>query len=147
MAKDSAVRIEIGRSFHQLGHSPGKGPWEWFGTSLGWHHKVSFTCRTQAFWRAHKFELASLGILVQCQLWSCRQTSVPWIWCERLLVASVTWWREGYVSFFGSLIDHSGCCILDQLQRLDSTCGKARQESITIVQSGETRAWTRSCNL
>ncbi len=48
-----------------------------------------------SFWRAHKFELASLGILVQCQLWSCRQTSVPWIWCERLLVASVTWWREG----------------------------------------------------
>ncbi len=31
-----------------------------------------------SFWRAHKFELASLGILVQCQLWSCRQTSVPW---------------------------------------------------------------------
>ncbi len=47
-----------------------------------------------SFWRAHKFELASLGILVQCQLWSCRQTSVPWIWCEWLLVASVTWWRE-----------------------------------------------------
>ncbi len=30
-----------------------------------------------SFWRAHKFELASLGILVQRQLWSCRQTSVP----------------------------------------------------------------------
>ncbi len=57
-----------------------------------------------SFWRAHKFELASLGILVQCQLWSCRQTSVPWIWCERLLVASVTWWREGVTwAFFGSL--------------------------------------------
>ncbi len=50
------------------------------------------------------------------------------------------------MSFFQLIKDHSGCCILDQLQRLDSTCGKARQESITIVQSGErTRAWTRSC--
>ncbi len=49
------------------------------------------------------------------------------------------------MSFFRLIKDHSGCCILDQLQRLDSTCGKARQESITIVQSGETRAWTRSC--
>ncbi len=40
------------------------------------------------------------------------------------------------MSFFRLIKDHSGCCILDQLQRLDSTCGKARQESITIVQSG-----------
>ncbi len=41
------------------------------------------------------------------------------------------------MSFFQLIKDHSGCCILDQLQRLESTCGKARQESITIVQSGE----------
>ncbi len=41
------------------------------------------------------------------------------------------------MSFFQLIKDHSGCCILDQLQRLESTCGKACQESITIVQSGE----------
>ncbi len=44
------------------------------------------------------------------------------------------------MSFFRLIKDHSGCCILDQLQRLDSTCGKARQESITIVQSGENKS-------
>ncbi len=37
------------------------------------------------------------------------------------------------MSFFRLIKDHSGCCILDQLQRLDSTCGKARQESISPV--------------
>ncbi len=30
-----------------------------------------------SFWRVHKFALASLGILVQRQLLSCRHTSVP----------------------------------------------------------------------
>ncbi len=44
------------------------------------------------------------------------------------------------MSFFRLIKDHSGCCILDQLQRLDSTCGKACQESITIVQSGENKS-------
>ncbi len=44
------------------------------------------------------------------------------------------------MSFFRLIKDHSGCCILDQLQRLDSTCGKTRQESITIVQSGENKS-------
>ncbi len=65
-----------------------------------------------SFWRAYKFVLASLGILVQCQLLSCRHTSIPWIWYERLQVASVTWGREellgvlGNVSFcgFGALL-------------------------------------------
>ncbi len=47
------------------------------------------------------------------------------------------------MSFFCLIKDHSGCCILDQLQRLDSTCGKARQESITIVQSGENKSSDR----
>ncbi len=47
---------------------------------------------------------------------------------------------RGNVSFFRLIKDHSSCCILDQLQRLDSTCGKARQESITIVQSGENKS-------
>ncbi len=50
------------------------------------------------------------------------------------------------MSFFRLIKDHSGCCILDQLQRLDNTYGKTRQESITVVQSGEKkRAWTMSC--
>ncbi len=44
------------------------------------------------------------------------------------------------MSFFRLIKDNSGCCILDQLQRLDSTCGMARQESITIVQSGENKS-------
>ncbi len=44
------------------------------------------------------------------------------------------------MSFFWLIKDHSGCCILDQLQRLDSTCGKVCQESITIVQSGENKS-------
>ncbi len=48
MAKDSAVRIEIGRSFHQLGTVQVKVRESDLGTSLGWHHKTSFTCRTQA---------------------------------------------------------------------------------------------------
>lgn len=33
--------------------------------------------------------------------------------------------------------DHSHCCILDQLQKIDSTCWKACQESITRVQTGQ----------
>ncbi len=35
-----------------------------------------------SFWKAHKFELASLGILVQRQLWSCRQTAVRVVFNE-----------------------------------------------------------------
>ncbi len=74
--KDSAVRIEIGRSFHQLGTVQEKVRESdlvplWDGTTSVVH------LQNASFWRAHKFELASLGILVQCQLWSCRQTSVP----------------------------------------------------------------------
>ncbi len=76
MAKDSAVRIEIGRSFHQLGTVQEKVRESdlvplWDGTT----RRRSLAERK--LWRAHKFELASLGILVKCQLWSCRQTSVP----------------------------------------------------------------------
>ncbi len=76
MAKDSAVRIEIGRSFHQLGTVQEKVRESdlvplWDGTTRRRY------LQNASFWRAHKFELASLGILVQCQLWSCRQTSVP----------------------------------------------------------------------
>ncbi len=44
------------------------------------------------------------------------------------------------MSFLQLIKDHSGCFILDQMQRLDSTCGKDRQESITIVQSGENKS-------
>ncbi len=55
-----------------------------------------------SFWRARRSELASLGILVQCQWLSCRQASVPWIWCERLLVASASWWSVTW-AYFGSL--------------------------------------------
>ncbi len=51
------------------------------------------------------------------------------------------------MSFFRLIKDHSGCCILDQLQRLDSTCGKARQESITIVQSGENKSLDKESKL
>ncbi len=48
--------------------------------------------------------------------------------------------ERGNVSFFRLIKDHSGCCILDQLQRLHSRCRKARQESMTIVQSGENKS-------
>ncbi len=147
MAKDSAVRIEIGRSFHQLGTVQVRSVrviWYLFGMAP----QDVVHLQNASFWRAHKFELASLGILVQCQLWSCRQTSAPWIWCERLLVASVPDEERGNVSFFRLIKDHSGCCILDQLQRLDSTCGKTRQESITIVQSGENKSLDKElCSL
>ncbi len=51
-----------------------------------------------------------------------------------LMKRGVTW------AFFQLIKDHSGCCILDQLQRLDSTYGKARQESTTIGQSGENKS-------
>ncbi len=44
------------------------------------------------------------------------------------------------MSFFWLIKDHSGCWIMDHLQRLDSTCGKACQERITIVQSGENKS-------
>ncbi len=47
--------------------------------------------------------------------------------------------------FFRLIKDYSGFCILDQLQKLDSTCGKARQESITIFQSGENNSLDRGC--
>ncbi len=52
--------------------------------------------------------------------------------------------KRGNVSFFRLIKDHSGCCILDQLQRLDSTCGKTRQESIkkrNSYRSGITWWW------
>ncbi len=72
MAKDSAVRIEIGRSFHQLGTVQVKVRESdlvplWDGTT----RRRSLAERKLL--EGHKFELASLGILVQCQLWSCRQ--------------------------------------------------------------------------
>ncbi len=41
---------------------------------------------------------------------------------------------------FRLIKDHSICCILNQLQRLDSTCMKARQESITIIKSGDNKS-------
>ncbi len=44
------------------------------------------------------------------------------------------------MSFFRLIKDDSGCCILDQLQRLDSTCGKACEESITVVQYRENKS-------
>ncbi len=58
-AKGSAVRIAIGRSFHELGTVQEK-VCELFGTSLGWLHKASFHLQNASFWRAHKFALASL---------------------------------------------------------------------------------------
>ncbi len=45
------------------GHSPGKGPWEWFGTLFGMAPQDVVHLQNASFWRAHKFELASLGIL------------------------------------------------------------------------------------
>ncbi len=82
MAKDSAVRIEIGRSFHQLGTVQEKVCESdlvplWDGTTRRCSLAERKLLEGASFWKAHKFELASLGILVQCQLWSCRQTSVP----------------------------------------------------------------------
>ncbi len=64
MAKDSAVGIEIGRSFHQLGTVQEKVRESdlvplWDGSTRRLH------LQNANFWRAHKFELASLGILVQ----------------------------------------------------------------------------------
>ncbi len=48
MAKDSAVGIEIGRSFHQLGTVQEKVRESDLVPLLGRHDKGSFTCRTQA---------------------------------------------------------------------------------------------------
>jgi len=47
MAKDSVAQVELGRSFHSLGTVMAKVCESDFVPLLGWHHKVSFTCRTQ----------------------------------------------------------------------------------------------------
>ncbi len=48
MGKDSAARIELGRSFHQMGTVNEKVCESDFVPLLGWYSNVSFTCRTQA---------------------------------------------------------------------------------------------------
>ncbi len=48
MGKDSAARIEIGRSFHQMGTVNEKVSESDFVPLLGWYSNASFTCRTQA---------------------------------------------------------------------------------------------------
>ncbi len=49
MGKDSAARIELGRSFHQMGTVNEKVcESDLFCASLGWHNNAMFTSRTQA---------------------------------------------------------------------------------------------------
>ncbi len=47
MGKDSAARIELGRSFHQMG-TVNEKVCESDCASLGWYSNALFTCRTQA---------------------------------------------------------------------------------------------------
>ncbi len=47
MGKDSAARIKLGRSFHQMGTVNEKVSESDF-VPLGWYSNASFTCRTQA---------------------------------------------------------------------------------------------------
>ncbi len=47
MSKDSAARIELGRSFHQMGTVNEKVR-ESDSDALGWYSNASFICRTQA---------------------------------------------------------------------------------------------------
>ncbi len=58
MAKDSAVRIEIGRSFHQLGTVQVKVR-ESDLVPLWMAPQDVVHLQNASFWRAHKFELAS----------------------------------------------------------------------------------------
>ncbi len=48
MGKDSAARIELGRSFHQMGTVNEKVSESDFVPLLGWYSNASFTCRMQA---------------------------------------------------------------------------------------------------
>ncbi len=48
------------------------------------------------------------------------------------------------MSFFWLIKDHSGCCILDQLQRLYSTWGRPAKRALQPSSLERTRAWTRS---
>ncbi len=71
MGKDSAARIELGRSFHQMGTVNEKVCERdfvplWDGTVMR-----SF------FQRAYKSEVMNLGKGVQSQRWFCRQTLMP----------------------------------------------------------------------
>ncbi len=65
MAKDSAVRIELGRSFHQMGTVNEKVS-ESDCASLEWYSNASFTCRS-AFESAYKSEVLNIGKGVQSQ--------------------------------------------------------------------------------
>ncbi len=69
-----------------------------------------------SFWRAHRSELASLGILVQCQWLSCRQASVTEFDASGYWQPVQADEERCDMSFLRLVEDHSGCCILDQLQ-------------------------------
>ncbi len=89
MVKDSAAGIELGRSLHQEGTFNLK-VWKWFCVSLGWTIKRRSLAERKLL-EAHKSEVMNLGKGVQRQRWFCRQTLMPWILCEQLLVASANW--------------------------------------------------------
>ncbi len=65
MAADSAARIEIGRSFHQLGTVQEKVRESDFVPLCDGTMRHCLLAECRSFWRAHRSELASLGILVQ----------------------------------------------------------------------------------
>ncbi len=58
--------------------------------SVGWTKKQSSLAECKLL-EAHKSEELNLGKGVQSQRWFCRQTLMPWILCEQLLVASENW--------------------------------------------------------
>ncbi len=73
VAKDSAARIELSRSFHQMGKV---------------HEKISesdlmplwdstIMRKNTSFKRAHRSEVLNLGKGMQSQRWFCRQTLMP----------------------------------------------------------------------
>ncbi len=73
--------------------------WKWFCASLGWTIKRRSLAESKLL-EAHKSEVMNLGKGVQSQRWFCRQTLMPWILCEQLLVASANWWTEVWRAFF-----------------------------------------------
>ena len=76
MAKDSAARIELGRSFHQEGTFNLKVRKSDF--VLLWDGTIKrCSLAERKLLEAHKSEVMNLGKGVQSQWWFCMQTSMP----------------------------------------------------------------------